>query len=143
MPNETDETERTNRIPGPVRRRVRQTGYVALGVVGAASGVASAQAVDEASSVACGTGLGDVVRVLLGALVLLFAVVAVVRAMQGLNNRGSTQSETKMRGKEQLQGAGFSVAAVFVPLVAAGLFSYAGVPFLSCIDLGNVLVIAF
>lgn len=121
------------------RRMARRIATASLGGTIGFAGVASAQGASAASGVACGTGLGDLLRLGLGILVLMFAMLALVRLMMGVNNKGSTRSDKKQEGNEQIKGAGFTAAAVFIPAIAAGAFSYAGIPFFSCVNLNKIL----
>lgn len=134
----------TDRIAGGGRRVARGVGlaYVAFAMVTFTSRPARAQGASEAADAMCSTGIGSLIGYGLGALVLIFVLLGVVRLMNGVNNRGSAQSQKKQQGKEQITGSVYSFGAATVPALAGAILQASGFPVLPCVDWAAIATLA-
>lgn len=95
----------------------------------------------KAASAVCGTGFGDVIMIGLGLITIGLVLLASYRGVLAFNYYGSPRTEKKREGQEQLKGAGITLLGAFAPAIFAGVLDKAGLDLLSCVNLGNVLLV--
>lgn len=105
------------------------------------SGVAAAQAADEAGSAMCESGAGPLITFVIGFMIVGLVLTSVFRGTMAWNNLGSARQDKKRQGKEQAIGAGITLIGAFFPAMMGIGLDRAGIDTISCIDFGNILVI--
>lgn len=97
--------------------------------------------ISEVGDAMCGTGIGDLVALLLAGIAMYLIVKSGIRATMAFDKMGEARSETQFEGKKQLAGAGKTLAGAFVPVAFGGILEAVGMNTVSCIsfDIGLVL----
>lgn len=100
--------------------------YLSTGTVAAQSGVSEAM---------CGTGIGQLLSLALGAVSVFLVIKGGFRALMGFDKKGSSKSQKQMEGNEQVKGGAQTMAVGAIgPAAIAGVLDVAGVSTLSCFE---------
>lgn len=128
-----------------LRLSLLQARVLALLIVGvnvlAVPAAAQDSPISEVGDAMCGTGIGDLVALLLAGIAMYLIVKSGIRATMAFDKMGEARSETQFEGKKQLAGAGKTLAGAFVPVAFGGILEVVGINTVSCIsfDIGLVL----
>ncbi|SFS09983.1 hypothetical protein SAMN05216559_3634 [Halomicrobium zhouii] len=128
-----------------LRLSLVQARIVAILVIGlnvvAAPAMAQGSPIDEVGDAMCGTGIGDLVALLLAAISMYLIVKAGIRATMAFDKLGEARSETQFEGKKQLAGAGKTLGGAFVPVAFGGILEVVGMNTVSCLsfDIGLMM----
>lgn len=97
--------------------------------------------ISEVGDAMCGTGIGDLVALLLAGIAMYLIVKSGIRATVAFDKMGEARSEAQFEGKKQLAGAGKTLAGAFVPVAFGGILEAVGINTVSCIsfDIGLFL----
>lgn len=101
---------------------------------------AAAQPIEDVGEAMCGTGIGELVALVLAGISMYLVVKAGIRGTLAFDKMGGSRSETQFEGKKQLAGAGKTLAGAFVPVAFGGVLEVVGMNTVSCIsfDIGLV-----
>jgi hypothetical protein len=111
-------------------------------LVGLAAAQQSTPASEEAAKEMCQTGLGSAIAFAMGLVVVYLMIKTVFRAVAAFDKLGSTRSDEKYEGKQQLVGAAQTLAGAFMIPIFGTLVDQAGLPTLSCVDWSSIIFIA-
>lgn len=100
--------------------------FLSIGTASAQSGVSEAM---------CGTGIGQLLSLALGAVSVYLIVKGGFRTLMGFDKKNSSSSNSQMEGNQQITGGAQTMAVGAVgPAVIAGVLDVAGVSTLSCFE---------
>lgn len=98
--------------------------------------------ISDVGDAMCGTGIGDLVALILAGISMYLIVKSVIRATMAFDKMGEARSETQFEGKKQLAGAGKTLGGAFVPVAFGGILEAVGMSTISCLSFDIGLFIA-
>lgn len=128
-----------------LRRTISHTRRLSLLVIGlsvVATPAVAQSPIENIGDAMCGTGIGDLVALLLAGISMYLIVKAGIRATMAFDKMGEARSETQFEGKKQLAGAGKTLGGAFVPVAFGGILDAVGMNTVSCISFDIGLFIA-
>lgn len=106
--------------------------YVATGTVAAKS---------EVSQAMCGTGIGQLLSLALGAVSVFLVIKGGFRMLMGVDKKSSSKSKQQMEGNDLVKGGAQTMAVGAVgPAAIAGILDVVGVTTLSCFDFAVAMI---
>jgi hypothetical protein len=142
MPETIAENENSPRSRFSISDRVKEqfTGTLAAGMYLATGTVTAQSGVSEAM---CGTGIGQLLSLALGAVSVFLVVKGGFRTLMGFDKKGSSKSQKQMEGNAQVKGGAQTMAVGAIgPAVIAGILDVAGVSTLSCFEFAVATIAA-
>ncbi|WP_226023662.1 hypothetical protein [Halomicrobium salinisoli] len=120
--------------------RALATAIIALNVL--AVPAAAQSPISDIGDAMCGTGIGDLVALILAGIAMYLIVKSAIRATMAFDKMGEARTETQFEGKKQLAGAGKTLAGAFVPVAFGGILDAVGMSTISCLSFDIGLFIA-
>ena len=128
-----------------LRLAIAQARTLALLVIGlngiAVPAAAQDSPISNVGDAMCGTGIGDLVALILAGISMYLIVKSGIRATMAFDKMGEARSETQFEGKKQLAGAGKTLGGAFVPVAFGGILETIGMNTISCLsfDIGLMM----
>lgn len=97
---------------------------------------------DDVGEAMCGTGIGELVALMLAGISMYLIVKAGIRGTLAFDKMGGSRSETQFEGKKQLAGAGKTLGGAFVPVAFGSILEVVGMNTVSCISFDIGLMVA-
>lgn len=119
----------------------RVLAVVVIGLNVLAVPAAAQSPINDIGDAMCGTGIGDLVALILAGISMYLVVKSVIRATMAFDKMGEARSETQFEGKKQLAGAGKTLAGAFVPVAFGGILEAVGMSTVSCLSFDIGLVV--
>lgn len=127
------------------RRALRQARPFVILVIGlgttATPAAAETSPISNVGEAMCGTGIGDLIALILAGISMYLVVKSGIRATIAFDKMGEARSETRFEGKKQLAGAGKTLTGAFVPVAFGSILDVIGMNTISCLSFEIGLVI--
>ncbi|WP_226013634.1 hypothetical protein [Halomicrobium salinisoli] len=123
-------------------RHARKFAVIVIGLDVLAVPAAAQSPISDIGDAMCGTGIGDLVALILAGIAMYLIVKSAIRATMAFDKMGEARSETQFEGKKQLAGAGKTLAGAFVPVAFGGILDAVGMSTISCLSFDIGLFIA-